>query len=159
MQERLHQLIAYKTGGRQSEFAKLMNWRPQYLSKLLKGECFGLNPVLALLKSLPEVDARWLLLGEGEMLSHNGVFALRHEVAARIQSLIDYERFIPVMTAEELNAMERAVKNGLFPRFESVTMVSLEQRLNSRQNEIDARFRDAIEKSTKSCKTTTAKKS
>ena len=44
MNRRLQDIIKYKTGGRQTAFAALLNWSPQYLSKLLKGVDFGLQP-------------------------------------------------------------------------------------------------------------------
>ena len=46
MNRRLQDIIKYKTGGRQTAFAALLNWSPQYLSKLLKGVDFGLQPVV-----------------------------------------------------------------------------------------------------------------
>lgn len=42
MNSRLLDIIRYKTGGKQSEFAALLGWTPQYLAKLLRGENFGI---------------------------------------------------------------------------------------------------------------------
>lgn len=158
MHDRLSQLIAYKTGGRQADFAALLGWTPQYLAKLLKGESFGLNPVLALLTAMPEVDARWLLFGEGEMLTPEGVADVRQGIMNRVQSLISYEQFIPVMTANELHEMEQAIKKGTPLQYTPDTLASMTERLTNRQNEMDARFRAATAKSNKSCKAKTAKK-
>ena len=41
MNERLQEIIRYKTGGRKTAFAELMGWTPQYLAKLLNGDNFG----------------------------------------------------------------------------------------------------------------------
>ena len=65
MNERLLQFIEYKTNGKQADFALLVGWIPQYVSKLIKGENFGIRPVITLLKTFPELNARWLLTGEG----------------------------------------------------------------------------------------------
>lgn len=158
MHDRLSQLIAYKTGGRQVDFASMMGWTQQYLAKLLKGESFGLSPVLALLTAMPEVDARWLLFGEGEMLTPEGVADVRQGIMNRVQSLISYEQFIPVMTANELHEMEQAIKKGTPLQYTPDTLASMTERLTNRQNEMDARFRAATAKSNKSCKAKTAKK-
>lgn len=58
MNNRLLEIIKYRTGGNQSKFAALMGWSPQYLSKLVKGVDFGLAPILTILQKLPEINAR-----------------------------------------------------------------------------------------------------
>ena len=58
MNRRLQDIIKYKTGGRQTAFAALLNWSPQYLSKLLKGVDFGLQPVVSIIEALPEIRER-----------------------------------------------------------------------------------------------------
>lgn len=67
MNQRLLLFIKYACG-RQSVFAARMGWERQYLSKLTRGIGLGLTPVVAILQEFPELDARWLLLGEGDML-------------------------------------------------------------------------------------------
>ena len=67
MNERLL-LFIKEACGRQSVFAERMGWERQYLSKLTRGIGLGITPVLAILREFPELDARWLLLGEGQML-------------------------------------------------------------------------------------------
>ena len=79
MNTRLQEVIKYKTGGHQKAFAELMGWNPSYLTKLLKGENFGLQPVLSILETIPEINARWFLLGEGEMFEMGKLFDLEAE--------------------------------------------------------------------------------
>ena len=67
MKDRLQQILDYKTGGKQTPFAKMLGWTPQYLAKLLRGDNFGIQPVITLLSTFPEINARWLLLGDGQM--------------------------------------------------------------------------------------------
>lgn len=66
MNKRLEEIIRYKTGGEKKAFATLLNWSPPYLSKLLKGVDFGLQPVISIIEAMPEINARWLLTGEGD---------------------------------------------------------------------------------------------
>lgn len=68
MNHRLNVIIEYRTNGSRTEFAELMGWSRPYLSKLLRGEGWGITPVRRILERLPEVDARWFLLGDGSML-------------------------------------------------------------------------------------------
>lgn len=69
MNNRLNELIEYQTNGRRGEFAERLGWSAPYLSKLLRGEGLGIAPVRTILSVFPDVSARWLLLGEGDMIS------------------------------------------------------------------------------------------
>lgn len=101
MNNRLRTLIELKTDGNQSEFAALMGWSPQYLFRLLKGESgMGLRPVLALLEKFPELNARWLLLGEGAPIS-SGVDAAKQH----LYRLLSLEKYMPVMSAVQLRKL------------------------------------------------------
>lgn len=68
MNSRINKIIDYKTDGNRTDFAELMGWSRPYLSKLLRGESIGIAPVRSILATFPDIDARWLLLGEGKML-------------------------------------------------------------------------------------------
>lgn len=117
MQDRLKAIIEYKTGGRIGEFGALLGWSPQYISKLLRGASIGLSPVRTILEALPEINARWLILGEGQMLDNAHVSALRREAVARASSLMAIDRYIDVMTPDELRHLERAISAGRSPSF------------------------------------------
>lgn len=101
MKTRLRNIIDYKTGGNQAEFAAIMGWKPQYLFRLLKGESgIGIRPVVALLEKFPDLNARWLLLGEGAMVSSGSDKAKQH-----LLRLLSLEKYMPVMSAEQLRQM------------------------------------------------------
>lgn len=101
MNRRLREIIAYKTNGNQAQFAALMEWTPQYLANLLRdGGSIGIRPVVALLQRIPEIDARWLLLGEGAMVS-SGVDAAKEHLLR----LLSLEKYMPVMSPEELRML------------------------------------------------------
>jgi hypothetical protein len=67
MNTRLSQLVDFVTNGNKAEFARQMGWKPQYINSLIKEQRFGLSPIIALLQKFPNLDARWLILGEGSM--------------------------------------------------------------------------------------------
>ena len=104
MNSRLLQFIKYACG-RQSVFADVMGWDRQYLSKLTRGIGLGITPVVAILQKFPELDARWLLLGEGDMLRPVASECRPHLTAARdrIARSLELARFLPVMSEIELS--------------------------------------------------------
>ena len=158
MNNRLQEIIKYKTGGRQSDFANLLGWTPQYLAKLLRGENFGIRPVLTLLETLPEINARWLLLGQGDMLEIGKLFNLQREAFAHIQAVLEIEKYIPFMSPDELHEYEQAVTTGRKPVFSPDTLSSWQRRASEREEELAAKFAAANAKSAKQCKRPTVKK-
>lgn len=152
MNNRLLDVIKYKTGGRQKPFAELVGWTPQYLAKLLRGENFGLQPVLTLLEKLPEIDARWLLLGEGEMLKDDKVFGLRRETYSRVQSILMFDRFLSVMSPDELHRYEDVLRGNGYPDFSDDEIAQWEVLLAEKQQALNARVEDAMSKSITPCK-------
>ena len=158
MNERLLEIIEYKAGGKQTAFAEMMGWSPQYIAKLVRGENFGLSPVLAVLSAFPEINARWFLFGQGEMLEVAMMFDLQRQAISHIQSLLDLEKYLPVMTGEQVREFEEAIKFGRAPVYSPDTLSDLNRRLTDRNNEINAKFSEATTKSNKLCRRKTAKK-
>lgn len=157
MNSRLREIINYKTGGRQNPFAELLGWSPQYLAKLLKGENFGLSPVLTLLSTFPEINARWFLFGEGSMLESGLLFELQRESMSHIMSLLDLDKYIPYMSGEEVREFEEAVQSGRKPDFSPDTVAKWQSLLDDRNRALDARFAEAKAKSDELCRQKTAK--
>lgn len=157
MNERLLEIIRYKTGGRQNAFAELMGWSPQYLAKLVKGDNFGLQPVLAILSAFPEINARWFLFGQGSMLEAGMLFDLQRQAMSHIQSLLDLDKYIPVMTGEEIREFEKAIKNGRYPNFSPDTFSDFKKRLTGRSDKVNAIFTQATAKSDSLCRHKTPK--
>ncbi len=158
MNNRLLEIIRYKTGGKKTPFAEFMGWSPQYLTKLLKGADFGLQPVLSLLSAFPEISARWLLFGEGQMLEVGRLFDLQRQTLSHVQSLLELEKYIPVMTGEEVREFEDAIKTGRNPIYSPETLSDMSRRLSDRTEQINAKFTQATAKSDKLCRQQTAKR-
>lgn len=68
MHTRIDTMITHYTDGRRREFAQRLGWSMPYLSKVLRGDAVGLTPVLTILSTFPELNARWLLFGVGKMI-------------------------------------------------------------------------------------------
>lgn len=100
MNTRLAELIQYTTNGKQVEFAEMVGWTPQYLYKLLKEGGMGIKTVASLLETFPNLNARWLILGEGNM-----IIPPTDAVKKQLLQLLEIEKYIPVMSKEELQEM------------------------------------------------------
>lgn len=134
MNKRLAQFIEYKTGGNQKEFADLLGWSPQYLHKLLKGDSMGIQPVISLLQTFPDMNARWLILGEGSMVD------VASEAVRRMLNLYKYEEYIPVMGREQIDAVMAG------QTFDSATVSEWAALIEKRKNDIQRRFDMAYRK-------------
>lgn len=133
MTSRLTTFIDYATNGNKAEFARSVGWTPQYLNNLLREGSMGINPVVAVLERYPELNARWILLGEGAMLS-TGVDALKQ----RLLYLLEIERYLPVMTAEE---QARIIAGDL--AFDRETITKWHTLLAEKKASLNARFEAA----------------
>lgn len=151
-------ILDYKTGGKQTPFAKLLGWTPQYLAKLLRGENFGIQPVITLLSTFPEVDARWLLLGEGKMLASEAYTGIRQGMYAHIQGILEMERYLPYMNPEELYEFEQSVVSGKLPVFSPDTVAKWKEQAINREEDLNVKFAVAGGKSDMLCRQQTAKK-
>lgn len=142
MNTRLLEFIQYKTSGKQAEFAELLGWSPQYLNKLIREGSIGLKPVTALLERFPELNARWILLGEGAMVT-SGVNVIKNHLFR----LMQLEKYMPVMTPEELRQLAEWDLN-----FKPGTVARWEILLNDRNEQIANRFKEAYKKQDELCK-------
>lgn len=157
MKDRLKEIIEYKTGGRQTEFCKLLGWTPPYLSKLLKGSDFGIRPVIRVLEALPEIDARWLLLGEGAMLNEKAYSDVRREMLGAVSAVLELEKYLPVMTPDELREFEQAVTTGKKPDFSPAVVSAWAERLCDREKVLETKFAAANNNSKAVCRQKKAK--
>lgn len=151
MNTRLLEIIKYKTGGRQREFADLLGWTPQYLAKLLKGENFGITPVMTIVSKLPDINARWFLTGEGDMIEEPKYADIRKTMLENMLALLDIEKYMPVMTPEELRDYELIVIGHKKPDFSPELVAKWQRLLQERENKIDAKFKAANAHSEKIC--------
>lgn len=158
MNNRLLEIIKYKTGGRQTEFAALLGWTPQYLTKLLKGDNFGIRPVMTVLTTFPDINARWFMLGEGDMMEEPKYTDIRKAMLENMLKVLDIEQFMPVMSSEELREFEQVVAGSKKADFSPELIDKWRNLLQVRDDKINEKFNTAGGKSEKICKQTKAKK-
>jgi len=158
MKDRLRQIIQYKTNGRQRPFAAMMGWLPQYLHNLLIGETFGLKAVVTILEKLPEIDARWLILGQGEMIDKGAVADMRNQLYDVVDDIMAIERFIPIMEASEIEQLRDSLAQRKRMDIDLDTLSRWENKLSEREIEIRRKVIRAQRKSEELCKQKKAKK-
>lgn len=142
MHNRLLELIQYKTKGIQADFAELMGWSPQYLNKLIREGSIGIKPITALLEKFPELNARWLLLGEGVMIDSGYDIMKNH-----IFRLLQLEKYMPVMTPGELRELSEGKVD-----FDEETLEKWEVLLSERNKSIADRFNTAYQRQEELCR-------
>ena len=96
---RIADIVQLKYKGVSTDMARHLGWSQPYLAKLLRGESIGIAPITAMLEAYPDINARWLLFGEGNMLSAAAA------VKQQLNALIELEQYMPVMSPEELNLL------------------------------------------------------
>ncbi len=134
MNNRLLEIIKYATNGKQTEFANLMGWKPQYITKCLR-EGMGIKPITAILEKFPEINARWLILGEGTMVNSPVDGAKKH-----LLYLLQIEQYMPVMTADEQKRMIEG------ERFSEEDIARWERLLKTKTEEMEMRYRASLQK-------------
>lgn len=144
MNNRLSEIIKYRTGGKQTQFAAIMGWSPQYLSKLVRGVDFGLAPIIAILQKFPEVNARWFLLGEGKMLQDEKLTEVRATAQSYVLSILEMEKYLPVMTPAEVREFEQMCIGEVKPSFSPAMIEEWQERLAARDTELNAKFNEAL---------------
>ncbi len=157
MNTRLNEIIQYKTGGKKTEFGALFGWSPQYVTKLLKGENFGIQPIVSILKAFPDINARWFLLGEGRMLSGEHYPDVRSLVEINASRILDLEKYMPVMTPSEIREYELMALGKRQEGFCPDTVNRWKALLADRESKLTDRFSNAQLKSDNLCKQKKAK--
>lgn len=157
MNNRLNAIIEYATHGNRTRFADKFGWKPSYIGKLLAGNGIGIQPVLAILKAYPEIDARWFLFGEGNMFTSAHNKDIQQMAITHIRKVLEIEMFLPVMTAEEMRKYERMLTSHEDDDFSQAARTRWIAKTAERQMEVLTKVNKAMEKSDELCRQETAK--
>lgn len=104
MHTRIRHIIDFYAHGKIAEFARIMGWTPQYAVNMTKKNgSVGIQPITAILQKFPDIDARWLILGEGTM---NTPAVLEH-TKQKLLLLLELEQYIPYMSDSERESIEK----------------------------------------------------
>lgn len=142
--DRISEIIDFKTKGKKKEFAEMMDWSASYVTKIMSGISIGLIPVMEILNRFPEINANWLIKGQGQMISLDMEYEIRNQAFEKAISLIQVQMFVSVMTGKELNVFINSLKTGIFP-FGSEVITDWENRLLEK-NKLQSELRELIER-------------
>lgn len=144
--ERIDFIIKIKVGGR-SKFAEILKVTPQYVNKIATpGGSVGLEPVLNILRLFPDIDARWLLLGEGEPFSiSDRAGEIKRSIGGRIDFLFAIEKYISVMDPEDLAGLEDLIRDGSYESLSPQKLGEWDKRLATKNKALADRVNKAME--------------
>lgn len=129
---RLARFIVYKTNNNKKEFANMLGYSAQYLNRMLTDGSIGIAPVVNMLRTFPELNARWLLLGEGVMIN-----SISNEIKRKLYTLLELEKYISVMTQSEI----QRTKEGY--EWSEQHIAHWERMLREQEKELDAIFSES----------------
>ena len=72
---------------------------------------------MTIVSKLPDINARWFLTGEGDMIEEPKYADIRKTMLENMLALLDIEKYMPVMTPEELRDYELIVIGHKKPDF------------------------------------------
>lgn len=99
LNERFRLIVKLKAKNN-TQFAKMMDWTTAYLSQILCNTTgIGLSPIKEVLTRFPDIDARWLILGEGYVFGTIEQGIIRH-----VEEMTALKKYVSVMSEEELNS-------------------------------------------------------
>ena len=89
LSHRIELIIKSKEKNKKS-FAEVMGWSQAYLSKLLSGDQgIGLTPLMQILDKFKDIDARWLIFGEGYMFG-----SIENGLLSKFMRLLEIEKYV-----------------------------------------------------------------
>lgn len=140
MRDRIKTIIDIKANGCQADFASALGWTPQYLCNLMRRDSMGLQPILTILQHYPDIDARWLLFGEGVPIR-------RESLLTNILGILDYERYVPYMTEDEQIYYAQCIAQRGIPHFTDGRLAELRARADYEERKRQDYYRQSINKS------------
>lgn len=122
-------------------FADAMGVSAPYVCNLLNGKfgC-GTKPVMWVIEHHPDIDARWLITGEGTIYGKEENYV--HHV---IQKLMELEKYICVMSTDDIHHFVNCM-NGFDIHFPMAVIKRLEKSYNEKYKERDTIINDAMKK-------------
>lgn len=98
--DRFRSFVDYEKGDMSyASFAKRLDMSSQRMYNLFKGQEFGLKVIKTLMIKFPELNVRWLVLGEGDMILKEFMEKKKNDILFRMK---ETESLIPFLSSEQL---------------------------------------------------------
>lgn len=124
-----------------TEFANEMGVKQTYAGKILNGSFgIGMKPIMWLLEHHPDIDARWLITGEGYIYGSE-----ESVVNYTIRKIVELEKYICVMNTQEIEFFIECMKS-FDRRFPKHVMERLAKEYDTKYNNRDMLIKEAIRK-------------
>ncbi len=141
--ERLSYLIDYQTSGNKKKFAESIGYKPQVITNMVSGRKTkpSYDVLNAIITTFVDVNADWLLTGEGEMLkteqkavmipNDKGIPLIPLDAMAGFgtgsQQLMEYDTecyVVPEFTELNVDYMIRVKGSSMYPKYNSGDIVA-----------------------------------
>lgn len=130
---RIAELIENKTGGSRVLFARQVGWSKQRLTNVLAGKSIGLTAVEDILRAYQDLNARWLIFGDGNMLN-----ITEPNFGKRYNTIKAFERYLPYMTDAEALLLANGKSD-----WDEATVARWSALDQKRRDDINRRFTEA----------------
>ena len=128
LRDRIAEIVRLKCNGSQQDFAKLTGWGYSTVRQVIKTGTNSVALLTDLLKAAPEISARWLLLGEGDMVRPFGLAYAEAQFLKKTLQTIETAALVPYMDAGELKRFQVAVAQGRCPDFTEAEVAEIRAR-------------------------------
>lgn len=135
--ERLAQIIEEKMkefgDSKKTDFARRMGTSSQNLLNIsTPGRSVGLAPVVRFLEMFPDIDARWLILGDPDRINE-----LKTLITDKIILLLNIEAYISAMSRQEIEDIISNLKDNNIPFIEPYKFRAWDAILSNKKQFID----------------------
>lgn len=128
LRDRIAEIVRLKCNGSQQDFAKLTGWCYSTVRQVMKTGTNSVALLTDILKAAPEISARWLLLGEGDMVRPFGLAYAEAQFLKKTLQTIETAALVPYMDAGELKRFQVAVAQGQCPDFTEAEVAEIRAR-------------------------------
>lgn len=128
LRDRIAEIVRLKCNGSQQDFAKLTGWGYSTVRQVMKTGTNSVALLTDILKAAPEISARWLLLGEGDMVRPFGLAYAEAQFLKKTLQTIETAALVPYMDAGELKRFQVAVAQGQCPDFTEAEVAEIRAR-------------------------------